>query len=293
MAKDYSSDLLDLDKPHKRCADTHPPLKVGAFLIYGGSASHPVVRDADLYVSLQGGSTSGLISDPWDEKHVTEIQFSIIDGHAPRAAELLRFQKMVEYICNQLQIGKKVHVGCIGGHGRTGLVLSAVAAALGEKDAIRYVRKNYCKKAVETNVQVKFLVKHYDVLTASASRPDYGFKGTPKGSSKGSSTGWSAAGDLGWSDTPDGTEFDDGFNERMKKKYPSIWDEPLADYSRQSPAKQAEKAAEKANKSMSKSASAQNDVVIDGLKANRTVLPLAGSPRNLWKKPKGKKNIDK
>lgn len=51
--------------------------------------------------------------------------------------------------------GLWVEVGCIGGHGRTGTVLSCMAVLAGVKpsDAVEWVRKNYCDHAVETSRQ--------------------------------------------------------------------------------------------------------------------------------------------
>jgi len=145
-----------------RCYESHPKLKIGKGTLCGGSASWPVVKDADVYVALQSGSTSGKVSDPWDPPKVVEVQYSIQDMHAP--SNVPRFKKMITWVCNQLHEGKTVHVGCIGGHGRTGTVFAAIVAeALGEKDAIQWVRKHYCKKAVEAKEQVKFLMKHYGV----------------------------------------------------------------------------------------------------------------------------------
>lgn len=151
------------------CYESHPKLKLGKGTLIGGSASRPKSKTADVYVSLQSGSTSGCSSDPWDEKQVWEIHYSIEDQHAPKNVE--RFQKMITYLCNQLQEGKTVHVGCIGGHGRTGLVISAIVAELeGKKNAIEWVRKHYCKKAVESWEQVKFLEKYYGVTKAEPSK---------------------------------------------------------------------------------------------------------------------------
>lgn len=157
-----------------RCYESHPVLKLGKGRLYGGSASQPTVKDADVYVALQSGSTSGRISDPWDEQTVVEVQYSIQDMHAP--TNLPRFKKLVTWVCTQLQDGKKVHVGCIGGHGRTGTLLAAIVAEMsGKKDypAIQYVRQHYCKKAVESKEQIAFLVKHYGVETAEPAKPEY------------------------------------------------------------------------------------------------------------------------
>jgi hypothetical protein len=144
------------------CYETHPTLKLGAGILCGGSASWPIHKDADVYVALQAGSSSGRQRDPWETKGPVEIFYAISDMQAP--PNVARFKKMIDYLCNQLQEGKKVHVGCIGGHGRTGIILSAIVAQLnGEKDAISWVRKKYCHKAVESKAQVEFLHEHYGI----------------------------------------------------------------------------------------------------------------------------------
>ncbi|MCK5640964.1 MAG: hypothetical protein KAJ19_09215, partial [Gammaproteobacteria bacterium] len=68
------------------------------------------------------------------------------------------------------------HIGCIGGHGRTGLVLAALAAytKTAPKNAIQWVRKHHCDSAVESTSQVNFLVKHYKVAKAKVSKGYYG-----------------------------------------------------------------------------------------------------------------------
>lgn len=50
---------------------------------------------------------------------------------------------------------KVVEVGCLGGHGRTGTVLACmgVLSGLSPSEAVSFVRKNYCSKAVETVIQ--------------------------------------------------------------------------------------------------------------------------------------------
>lgn len=41
---------------------------------------------------------------------------------------------------------------------------------MGEEDAITYVRKNYCQKAVESKSQVEFLHKHYGIKKVGGSK---------------------------------------------------------------------------------------------------------------------------
>jgi len=52
----------------------------------------------------------------------------------------------------------KIGVMCLGGHGRTGTALAIFAWMLKETNKpIRFVRKNYCKNAVETTEQIKYI----------------------------------------------------------------------------------------------------------------------------------------
>lgn len=145
----------------KRCYESHPPLKLPGtdLVIYGGSCDHPVVKDADIYIGFQSGMRMTARSWPW--KKGVEFEFAIPDMGIPKSPE--EFKKMVGYVKKQLEEGKKVHCGCIGGHGRTGTFFAALVSEFGEKDAINYVRKNYCDRAVESGSQVKFLNEHYGV----------------------------------------------------------------------------------------------------------------------------------
>lgn len=157
-----------------RCYDSHPSLPLGeGLVVYGGSCGHPKVLDADIYVALQAGNYSGQATYPWNKTRVvTEVAYAIQDMHAPKNPQ--SFMEMITWLVDQIRSGKKVHVGCIGGHGRTGQVLVALAAEmLGEVDAITYVRKNYCDKAVESKEQVDFLVKHYKVLPVAGHKEHF------------------------------------------------------------------------------------------------------------------------
>jgi hypothetical protein len=107
-------------------------------------------------------------SYPWNASKV-EVLFYIADGTAPTQAD--EFKKMVVWAAEQITLGKKVHAGCIGGHGRTGTFLAALVSHMtGNEDAITYVRENYCKKAVESTSQVDFLHKHYGIKKVAGSK---------------------------------------------------------------------------------------------------------------------------
>ena len=51
---------------------------------------------------------------------------------------------------------------CLGGHGRTGYVASAVLGKLGYEDPIGFLRKKYCGRAVESNAQISHIAQFLD-----------------------------------------------------------------------------------------------------------------------------------
>jgi len=168
--------------PYKACYHTHPALKLpGTDLVcYGGSCSTPVVKDADIYIGFDLSMTFTGRSWPWKQGH--EFLFKITDMSVPSKPE--EFVKLVSWAKEQIDAGKKLHAGCIGGHGRTGTFLAALVSLYGEMDAIAYVRKHYCHKAVESAEQVKFLGKHFGIKEAQGAKSTSVSSGS-KGGSKG------------------------------------------------------------------------------------------------------------
>lgn len=152
------------------CYETHPALLIGGKKVYGGSCGSPMVTNADIYIGLDGIMMRENYDYPWNDppKH-EHIYFPIPDGSIPsRPAE---FQKMITWLAVQLAANKLIHIGCIGGHGRTGMVLAALVKEVdGIEDAITYVREHYCHKAVESAVQVAFLHKYYGIKVVPPSR---------------------------------------------------------------------------------------------------------------------------
>ena len=153
-----------------RCAHSHPPLKITTtegktFTMYGGACGDPVHKNLDIYVALDHGTAHDPQAYPW---HGTRefIYFPIQDMSTPKDA--VEFKAMINWLCDQITAGKSVHVGCLGGHGRTGLVLAAIVKVLAaEQDAITYVRTHYCEKAVETHAQAAWLHTHFGITEVS------------------------------------------------------------------------------------------------------------------------------
>ena len=159
----------------RRCYMGHPPLTMpGTDLrVFGGSCSNPAVTEADVYVGLCLSMKASARAWPW--KVGTEFLFAITDMCAPNNPT--EFMKLMAWLKKQVDAGSKVHIGCIGGHGRTGMVLSALVSLYGEKGAISYVRENYCTKAVESREQVEFLHKHFGIAKVSGAKE---YARTPK-----------------------------------------------------------------------------------------------------------------
>lgn len=149
------------------CWKTHPAFQIGEYTVYGGSCSTPLIKDADIYIGFDHSMDVPPPLYPWQPKPATDckklhIYFFIQDMSVPKDAA--EFKNMVIWAAGQVREGKKLHAGCIGGHGRTGLFLAALVQELiGEDDAITYVRKHYCDHAVETTSQVNWLVQHFGI----------------------------------------------------------------------------------------------------------------------------------
>jgi hypothetical protein len=152
----------------KACAETHPalPLPGSDHVIYGGSCSSPVHTDCDVYIGLSESMKWTQKHWPW--KKGVELLFPITDMSVPKQPE--EFAKLVKWTRKQLDAGLKVHCGCIGGHGRTGMLLSALVSTYGEVDAISYVREHYCKKAVESHAQAQFLNQYFGVKVVKGAK---------------------------------------------------------------------------------------------------------------------------
>lgn len=185
---------------YKKCAHSHPPLPMGkttdgkTMVIYGGACSSVIVPDVDVSVALDfgfrlQGSKHGFV--PWNNK--LEFLFEIPDMGVPK--DVSEFKVLINHLEKWVRAGLKVHVGCIGGHGRTGTVLSAlVSQMLPEvEDAIGYVRKNYCERAVESREQVEYLHKHFGVKKVKG----YKEGGQSGGSHTSYSTNYSSGGGQG------------------------------------------------------------------------------------------------
>jgi hypothetical protein len=176
-------DLAQATKAAGRCYESHPPLTLpgSVLVVFGGSCSSPVVKDADIYIGFDPSMRFTERRYPW--KKGDEVLFTIPDMGIPAKPE--EFAKLIRWTKKQLEQGAKVHAGCIGGHGRTGAFLSALVREFGEKDAINYVRQHYCQRAVESSMQVNFLVEQFGIVKAKGAKSGDYSTGASTGKSHG------------------------------------------------------------------------------------------------------------
>ena len=169
----FNNKLGSRGKP--RCYATHKDLPFGkkGGVLVGASCSCP--REGyDVYIGFDWNMKFNHQKFPWEKEHdkVLELQFSITDMSAPKSSA--KFKKMVTWVCAQLGKGARIHVGCIGGHGRTGLFIAAVRAEYnGDKNAGQWTRANHCVNAIESQSQINFLSKHYGIKKIKPSKKDY------------------------------------------------------------------------------------------------------------------------
>ncbi len=154
-------------QPMKKCYHDHPALIIPVngskrvIEVYGGSCIVPIVKDADIYVGLDTGMQEHENRFPWVTGE--SFLFDIPNMGVPKDNDA--FDDMIFWLGTQaVKEAAKVHVGCIGGHGRTGMVLAAMVRTVGGiEDATAYVREHYCEKAVETDTQIGYLYNQFDI----------------------------------------------------------------------------------------------------------------------------------
>ncbi len=159
-------------KGYSHCADNHPPLPIlvdgKVYEIHGGSSTRKAPpEDVEVFIGFDHGMVQTDRRFPWDPR--TEFLYPITDMGVP--PDLASFEKLLDYLAKEVMAQRKVFIGCIGGHGRTGLVLAALVQRMtGEEDAITFVRNHYCKKVVESEKQVDWLHKHFGIKKVQGSK---------------------------------------------------------------------------------------------------------------------------
>jgi protein-tyrosine phosphatase len=68
------------------------------------------------------------------------------------------WEELVAHLANTQ---RQMLLFCVGGHGRTGTALACLMVVCGwtGKDAIAWIRANYCRKAIETREQERYILQ--------------------------------------------------------------------------------------------------------------------------------------
>lgn len=133
----------------ERCK--HPVFTINDTDVYGGSIYDIPNGKADHYFLLDEGIRIR------DTSYITVHH--IPNNGAPR--DIDAFNQCLEKAAIFVNEGCPIFVGCLGGHGRTGLFLSILLFQLTkDKLSLYNLRDRYCVRAVETSIQYRFLMKY-------------------------------------------------------------------------------------------------------------------------------------
>lgn len=129
--------------------------RLKTFTVYGGSFKNGLGTQTDIRVCLAPEVGS---------EYRRDMTYSIEDFSAPRAQDLNQFlDSLIEEIERRQETKSRpvsVYIGCLGGIGRTGLVIAALLIklqGLHATEAIDLVRRTIHPFAVETYTQVRCL----------------------------------------------------------------------------------------------------------------------------------------
>lgn len=69
------------------------------------------------------------------------------------------FRRALRWLLKEASRGKKIEIGCMGGHGRTGTALACLlmVQGLGHSRAVSKVWSRYCEEAIESRNQLDFI----------------------------------------------------------------------------------------------------------------------------------------
>lgn len=129
----------------------HLPMARGRYYtVYGG----PYKKRPE---SLNGFPTYGVkMAD--EIRLMSDVAIDVVDFGIPTVQQV---DDALLQVVNLILSGRPVYVGCMGGIGRTGLLLAILAKVWGIEEPVKYVRVNYMAHAVETAPQMAF-VRDYE-----------------------------------------------------------------------------------------------------------------------------------
>jgi hypothetical protein len=168
---------------YKVCTHVRDPFDIGSgVLVYASAARDAKDYDPDL-VKYGIYASSDWIPDimmspgfivPWAERlsiPINTVKLDWPDYKTPTLPiELL--QDVLEWAVQEAATGVGVEVGCMGGHGRTGTMLALLAVTNGADPITAHecVKQLYCKHAIESESQAKYIGRYYNVMTGAGDK---------------------------------------------------------------------------------------------------------------------------
>lgn len=130
------------------------PPDLGFYLDSSWTESSEVVASPGLHVPVFGKSNG------YPMVHFTWGDFGVPEVRGPRLIQLAR------WVLKEIASGKRVEVGCLGAHGRTGtfIAIMLMVQGLTARQAKSHLWTNYCFNAVETQEQEALLNKLQPLL---------------------------------------------------------------------------------------------------------------------------------
>jgi len=160
------------------CPHWRQPVRVGRFTVTCSAAPfgrkdlkapHP---DFGVYLASRWKESVGgaILTNGSALKKARELSVYpaiYVDWADMAAPEPQLLTRLVEICLAKMRAGKRVDIGCMQAHGRTGTLLACLVARvehLGGYTAIDAVRERYCRYACETQAQEHAVVQYaYDV----------------------------------------------------------------------------------------------------------------------------------
>ena len=190
-------------KPYKQCHDSGPQYAFswkspkGEVIVFCGIAHECNMLAMDAVVDLGGSGSIDTLESPSNgfrrakalmPKPPAYIHIPTADARAPSVTKDF-WTALLEDLEEAAPLD--VLICCVGGHGRTGIGASIIAALSGAvpegESPIEFIRRKYCNEAVETQTQIDYINK---VLGAKYADKPSGFSTyDPSGGYYGSSTG--------------------------------------------------------------------------------------------------------
>ena len=151
-----------------------PVIDMDGVILWAGSIGEVSDNDWSLRIRLVGASDYGWEDDkvtanaaakailPMDKLSRSEGPMLDVQWRDYSAPNLDReWWDVLVSALFALPKGSEVAINCIGGHGRTGTALSILAALTGVvkdgEDPVAWVRTHYCKEAVESETQLRYI----------------------------------------------------------------------------------------------------------------------------------------